>query len=286
MKPTRTKDAALTIVALIATLPEREVLLHRAVTSVCAQKLFPSNLVIVVDSDTSTSSFIPNLPTSEIPIHIIENKISSGAASSWNKGIRFIQEHWPDCYIAILDDDDTWDCNHISLCSAHAYEHDWPDVVLSGLRLIIDGHEQNREPICRVCVDDFLIGNPGWQGSNTFIRLSALVSSGCFTDNLASCNDRDLAIRVLNLKNVKVAFTESHTSNWILDTKQRSLSTKLSESKLDGLGHFYHLHKHLMTDDVKLKFFLRAYSLFGWCKKDIQQRAKEWKHAYTSPTDN
>ncbi|WP_286240961.1 glycosyltransferase [Neptuniibacter halophilus] len=274
------------IITLIATLPEREGLLKRAWLSVCAQSSLPCACVIVVDDDSSNTEYIPKLSTSSFPVHTLKNTESSGAASSWNMGIHFIEQHWPDSYIAILDDDDTWDTNHLALCFDQANRNDWPDVVISGLRVICNGEIQNREPLNQLTLQDFLIGNPGWQGSNTFIQLSTLITAGCFTSRLTSCNDRDLAIRVCSIEGVRFAFTESHTANWTLNTNQQALSTRFSETKLDGLGHFYHLHNHLMTDEIKHLFFMRASTLFGWSEREIKKRAKEWQDAYKSPSSN
>jgi len=269
------------IVLLLATLPERSQLLQRAVASVIAQHVLPVAAVVVCDGGKLAPSSVLGLEASSVPTHYLNNLKALGAAGAWNKGIRYITKRWPHCYVAILDDDDEWDVTHLAACLGTARRCDWPDVVLSGLRLIYNGVEQTREPVCEVQVQDFLAGNPGWQGSNTFIRLATLRRAGGFTPGLKSCNDRDLAIRVLSLEGVRIAYTGLYTSSWHLDTDRKVLTEYRSQQKLEGLAHFYHLHNCRMSYLTRRLFFQRASDLFGWQQDDIMQRAKERQHAYT-----
>lgn len=267
------------VVLLLATQPERTQLLHRALASVQSQVTLPDAAVIVCDGGTLIPSSLPCLSAPPIQMHCLSNPKVSGAARTWNTGIHHIATHWPDCYVAILDDDDEWDMDHLATCLVTARQNQWPDVVLSGLRMIRDDVEQTREPIVHAKVQDFLVGNPGWQGSNTFIRFTTLLRAGGFTPGLQSCNDRDLAIRVLSLDGVRIAFTGRHTASWHLDSHRSALSTQGSQHKLDGLAHFYHLHGHRMSTDIRQQFFDRASSLLGWQQEQILQRAQEWLHA-------
>jgi len=267
------------VVLLIATLPDRTPLLERALASVVNQIARPDATVLIGDGTSVSRASLPHYWQQSGTLHCLVNRDAPGAANSWNSGIRFIAEHWTDCYIAMLDDDDEWDANHLSLCLETARQEQWPDVVISGLRVIRDGAVQPRDPICAVSAEDFLIGNPGWQGSNTFIRLSTLIRAGCFTPNLKSCNDRDLAVRVLSLDGVQVAFTGNHTASWYLDSDRICLSGHRSQNKLDGLANFYQIHGHRMSADAQRQFFSRAAMLFGWERKQILQRLREYSLA-------
>lgn len=266
------------VIALLATLPARRVLLQRALSTVVTQTALPDAVVIVSDGELPING--PLDPDgSSLPLHCLANSFAKGAANTWNTGIAYIAAYWPDCYVAILDDDDEWDADHLATCLITALQHSWPDVVLSGLRMIRDGVELPREPIKHASIDDFLAGNPGWQGSNTFICLGALMRAGGFTPGLHSCNDRDLAIRVLSLSQVSVAYTGRHSVSWHLDSGREALSSPSSQSKLAGLAHFYHLHGQHMEAEVRQQFFARSHQLFGWTQEQILQRAREWKHA-------
>lgn len=274
------------IILLMATLPDRDQLLSRAIKSVTLQARKPDAAVIVSDGGSVGSSILKELEAYSIPTHIERNLFPMGAANAWNKGIKYIADRWPQCYIAILDDDDLWDYNHLSTCMESALLHNRPDIIISGLRLIKDDVEQYRSPLQSIKTQDFLIGNPGWQGSNTFIRLSTLQRAGGFTPNLKSCNDRDLAIRVLEIPDLRIAYTHRHTATWHLETQRSALSAYKCPSKLDGLAHFYYLHSFRMTEHIQHLFFRRAYNLFGWDSKDITQRSKEIAYAQPRSKSN
>lgn len=264
----------LACVVLVATQSGRSSLLRRALASIQKQDAQPDLVVVVGDGIDARCDIDPEVDG----FHCITNIESPGAANTWNFGIRFITEQHDDCYVAFLDDDDHWDRDHLSLCIATAKLNDWPDAILSGLRIIRNGEVIAREPIRSAPIRDFLAGNPGWQGSNTFIKLSTLKRAGGFTSGLASCNDRDLAIRVLSLDGVQVAFTGRHSANWHFDSSRNSLSSRNGAAKLLGLAHFYRLHRHRMSTEVEQIFFARAASLFGWSKEDIVMKAGEHPH--------
>ena len=267
------------VVLLMACQPQRVNLLQRALASVYAQSALPHRAVLVMDGESTPDPILPAGAASPVQIHYLANHFAPGAANTWNVGIRYATQHWPDSYLAILDDDDEWEAEHLATCIATARRHQWPDVVLSGLRMIVDGVEQNCPPIHEVSERHFLVGNPGWHGSNTFIRLATLLRAGAFTPDLASCNDRDLAIRVLALGDIRFAFTRRHTAKWHLDRSRQALSSRNSPEKLAGLARFYCLHGHRMNEDVCRAYFERAETVFGWRKEDILNHAKEYQHA-------
>ncbi|VVO58236.1 hypothetical protein PS900_00660 [Pseudomonas fluorescens] len=264
---------------LITTVPGRTELLRRAIASVCAQTISPDSVVIVCDRAMRPADSATAIEPLVEDLHWLENHGPAGVANAWNTGIDYIAQRWPDDYLAILDDDDTWDPEHLAGCLSCAVQADWPDLVISGIRAWLDGIEQPREPIRSVCVSDFLVGNPGWQGSNTFIRIAALLRAGCFIPGLASCNDRDLAIRVLSLENVRPAFTARHTVNWHHERRRACLSSVGSDGKLNGLARFHQLHSWRMTPEIEVRFFTRAQDLFGLPRDLILQRQKELDHA-------
>lgn len=264
---------------LITTVPGRTELLRRAIASVCAQTMTPNSVVIVCDCGLRSADTAATIDLELADPHWLENQGPAGAANAWNTGIDYIAQLWPDDYLAILDDDDTWDPEHLAKCLSCAVQADWPDLVISGIRAWVDGIEQPREPIRSVCVSDFLVGNPGWQGSNTFIRITTLLRAGCFTPGLTSCNDRDLAIRVLSLGGVRFAFTARHTVNWHHERRRACLSSVGSDGKLNGLARFHKLHGWRMTPADEVRFFTRAQKLFGLSRDLILLRQKELNRA-------
>ncbi len=256
---------------LIATVPGRNSLLRRALASVSAQTVAPNAVVIVRDRGLGLRDRSAMVEPVTEGLHWLYNSGAPGAANAWNTGIDYIAQRWPDDYLAILDDDDTWDPDHLAECMVCAVQKALPELVISGLRAW--------EPMSSVCVSDFLVGNPGWQGSNTFIRIATLLRAGRFTPGLTSCNDRDLAIRVLSLDGVRPAFTGRHTVNWYHDHGRTSLSSMGSASKLDGLARFHQLHSWRMAPEIEARYFNRARDLFGLSRDLILQRQKELDHA-------
>lgn len=261
----------LPVIALIATTPRVELLLNRALPSIQRQSHFPEAVVIVTDqrklTAEETEASVSAVPT--VPMYLLANVLTRGVAGAWNTGLNFIARRWPACYVAILDDDDEWDSDHIEACVGTAHQAGWPDVVVSGLRIIRDGEEIPRPPPSRLHVDDFLVGNPGWQGSNTFVFIKTLLSAGMFTEGLASTNDRDLAIRILSQPQSRIAFTGKHTTTWNIESHRTCLSSPGSAEKSRGLASFLRLHGHRMTPEIRDRFYRRAQQLFGLTPEDI-----------------
>jgi hypothetical protein len=258
------------VIGLIATRPRLNTLLAVSLPSIAAQHRPPDSLIIVSDrvplaheEQAQIGGVVPGLD-----VIFLANVRPSGVANTWNTGLAYIQERWPDAYVAILDDDDTWDANHLESCYDSAKINDWPDVVLSGLRMKRSGAVTERPIATPLTCDLFLIGNPGWQGSNTFALGSCLADVGNFTEGLSSCNDRDLAIRILTRKQTRLTVTGRTTATWNLGLCPDALSLP-GPHKRAGLRRFYALHNHRMTDEVRQQFFERTQTLFGLGLSDL-----------------
>ena len=261
-----------TVVGLVASLPRSDLLCARSLPSMTAQSRPLDHIVIVFDNERCTDALRLQLASisDHIPLSVICNARAQGAAGSWNTGIEFIKHRWPESYISILDDDDYWDQNHIETCVDMLRPLTGCDVVLSGLRILKDRHVFEEPLPESLTVDDFLTGNPGWQGSNTFIRLATLTKAGMFTDGMPSTNDRDLAVRVLSLPDVRLALSQRFTSNWYCLEREDALSRPGGLRKLQGLGQFYSMHIHdKQSRTVQNQFFDRCRELFHFSQTDI-----------------
>lgn len=168
----------------------------------------------------------------------------------------------PDCFVAILDDDDAWDPNHIE-ANVDAATRNSAEVVVSGLRLLVDGVERERHLIMSLTDRDFMVGNPGWQGSNTFVQMRLMQRVGGFREGLSSLNDRDLAIRLLRVPGVRVAYPRTWTSTWHIRSNVEALSTPRSAAKLSGLQRFWRIYGTEMSGVESARFFERASRLFA-----------------------
>lgn len=263
-------DRMLPIVSLIATTPRLDFLHNESLISINAQIAKPELIVIVSDKRVISLEELTGLQriVPDIPILSIQNIYSPGAAGAWNTGIECIKARYSDCYLAILDDDDEWQPNHLSSCLKLAQEQSF-DVVLSGINVINQGELVSENIPNSLSVEDFLTGNPGWQGSNTFIRLTSFLQAGGYSDGLISCNDRDLAIKVLDTISISIGYTLCPTVKWNINHSTDALSAKGSHQKLTGAAQFFNKYSHRMDQNQQEKYFLRMESLFNLTKKQI-----------------
>jgi hypothetical protein len=261
----------LPIVTLIATTPRLELLERYALPSIRSQSLQPAMVVIVSDGrglkEFETQSIRSQLPCTNALF--LQNERAPGAAGCWNTGIHEILQTFPDCYVAIIDDDDEWKEHHLATCFDFS-ENGSADLVVSGIHIVINDQVAGTNLPSNLRPEDFLRGNPGWQGSNTFIKASILRSVGGFTDGLISCNDRDLAIRVLNRPNVNARYTNTATALWNCNANPSALSAPGSVQKLRGCAQFLQLHERHMSELDRKVFFDRIEGFFEWSMQDIE----------------
>lgn len=256
------------IAVLIATRDRPELLASRAIPSVVAQTRRPDLLVVVDDSNASPVQERDrrNVESSSLSGAFLLNMRTDGAAGAWNTGLDHILRRTSEpatWYVAVLDDDDWWEPNHLEVCATVA--RGGADMVVSGLV-----RHEGQEPGVKLSipdalvVDDFLGGNPHVQGSNLFVKLDVLLEAGGFDEALSSCTDRDLCIRIMDLGDVTVASTGAHTVHHHADGDRQRLSTPGSKAKREGLTAFWTKWRSRMTEDVRQRFVERASSRFGW----------------------
>lgn len=268
------------VAALIATRGRFD-LLERAVESILAQTCPPERLVIVVDlaeddlpeDDLATrTDLIQQHCSGKVHLTILRNRRTRNrAAGAWNTGLdhlhRDVQivshaDHW---FVAILDDDDSWEPDHIEACLAVA--------IASGANMVASGlirHERSGDPGHFHSIPQTLnarqqfISGQHIQGSNLFVRLDLLLMSGMFDEHLPSCTDRDLCIRLAALPILRFGSTSRHTVHHIADSDRERLSTPESPPKQDGLTRFWHKHEARFDETAHTLAAERALSLFGW----------------------
>jgi glycosyltransferase involved in cell wall biosynthesis len=204
---------------------------------------------------------------SPLPAVILKNTHVPGAAGAWNLGLAYLHG-CHNGFVALLDDDDEWDAGHLEINRAAALRSG-ADVVVSGLRRTVDGSEVPRPLVERLDARDFLVGNPGWQGSNTFVSMRRLAHVRGFRNGLASLNDRDLAVRVLRSPGVRTACTGEWTSTWHVSSSRTTLSTARSVAKISGLRWFWRIYGPEMSPDEASAFFQRADRCFGVLADEI-----------------
>lgn len=258
-------------VVLMATKDRWDFLTQRSLPSVCSQTQCPKLVVLVNDGkifDKNEYSAIKEILRT-IPIIVLPNIRKPGAAGSWNTGLKYLKDINFNGFVAILDDDDEWDKDHIEL-NMHFARETGAELVVSGLRRICSGQIKPRKLPINLKDLDFLRGNPGLQGSNTFVSLKAMNRVGNFTEGLPSLNDRDLAIRLLRSP-IQVAYTNQWTATWHHDNKRKTLSSPRSKEKILGLQWFWNKYKKDMSEEVRAAYLDRAYRCFGVTHAEVEE---------------
>jgi len=257
-------------VAVLVATKRREVLLReRALLSVASQTIRPAIVVIVNDGPSLGRATKERARSASAPgtTVVLDNDRMPGAAGAWNAGLAYLAAHAHPGYVAMLDDDDEWDPDHLEVNARASLDVD-ADLSVSGLRIRLDGVDRPRPLIAELRATDFLSGNPGWQGSNTFAKLSLLLAVGGFRDGLASLNDRDLAVRLLRRPGVRTTLVPRWSATWHVG-RIGGLSSPGSPAKLDGLAAFWRVYGRSMTAVEADRFFERALVLFHFDRRSI-----------------
>ena len=258
------------LIALVASVPRFNYLLNISIPSIARQQMKPHAIVIVTDRLNLTlyeQSLLKKI-SSRTKMFFVENINSPGVAGAWNTGIDYIEKKFGDSYVSILDDDDIWLPNHLLVCRKLAKQKN-ADLVLSGLAVVKNQVVVAENVPNNLDVSDFLVGNPGWQGSNTFIRLSTIKKANGFTDGLISSNDKDFAIKVLGVTGLKVAYSKVVSVHWQCGHDPLALSAIGSRQKLKGCAQFLYLHGSKMQVEQRGAYFQRMNLLFQLKEKDI-----------------
>ena len=261
-----------TVVALVATAQRTNLLEQRALPSIRCQSRTPDHVIIVDDScdDESadrTEHVVRLWRRTEANVAFLRNRRTKGASGAWNTGLDHVLRTCEDpkrVYVAILDDDDEWDSEHLLRCLEIAESNDFDMVAAPFWR--IDEHAIRilTTPPQSLELEPFLVGNPGIQGSNLFCRLNVLLEAGLFDESLPSCTDRDLCIRIAELPDVRYCTTKKPTVYHFANGSLTRLSTPGSPAKTNGLNRFFHKYRCRMSNDQREAFLSRAEQLFNW----------------------
>ena len=251
-----------TVVVLVTTYNRPELLKKRALESILNQTRHHDVIVLVDNSDAEATRRKNKSTFHELfedGVYLV-NQRAPGAAGTWNQGLQYIKQHHPSAWVAILDDDDEWTPDHLQTCLSVAKG---ADAVISGIRTVLDGEVIEDRVPTKLTISDFFATNPGWQGSNTFIRSTAIHKAGWFDEDLLCTHDRDLAIRCLSMDDFKLQYSERVTMRYHLERKRDSLTMTQGKGKHTGLLQFYKKHRQNMTRSDEEAFFKRSRELFG-----------------------
>ena len=262
------------VAVLVATANRPKLLGHRALPSIGHQTQPPNRVVIVDDSNSVAARQLtdgtvrPWRPDEDV--ELLRNRHSRGASGAWNTGLDALLRTCGDparVYVAILDDDDCWETEHLASCLVLARRRDLDLVAAPFLRITEGKAPETVFPPERLDAADFLVGNPGIQASNLVCRLSVLLEAGLFDEALPSCTDRDLCIRIAELPGIRYGGTSHPTVRHYACRSRLRLSTPGSAPRLAGLDRFFRKYRGRMNDAERARFRNRAGALFAWREK-------------------
>ena len=265
--------SAYEVAVVIATKDRPELLQERALRSVFEQSVLPSYLVVVDDSSEEVQvinrRIIESVPSDIICVNYLINRRTPGASGAWNTAVDYLcSQHavdWDSLFLAFLDDDDTWQPLYLERCMTAAVATE-SNMVAAGFYRIEDNGQQPVKclPPALLHEDLFLRGNPGIQGSNLFISLDILLMAGCFDEHLPSCTDRDLCIRLCELKAVRYHGMNSVLLSHYAESNRVRLSSPQLSAKTEGLDRFWQKYNGRMNNLQRIAFLERAQQLFHW----------------------
>ena len=260
------------IAVVITTCDRLPLLAERSLPSVLAQTHKP-DIIVVVDGSAAegragNGEYVKSLNLPGCEISYLVNDRSESASGSWNTAIDFLVGEVDDpqqLFVAILDDDDSWAPTYLERCFNAVCARNL-DMVAADLYRIeaLDGQPEHIEAPEQLCVDDFLTGNPGIQGSNLFVRLSVLLEAGGFDEEIKSTTDRDLCIRIAELGSIKYRRLAVPLVNHFAEPERARLSRRGSKVKNDGLTAFWHKYVGRMTEEQRRMFREHATRRFDW----------------------
>ena len=242
-----------------------EQLFNVSLKSVLLQTILPDAILVVDDNNDENISRAIEDGIKALDSNIIgyvrnlHTKNMSGTGA-WNTGVEMMAEKLgKDCYVAILDDDDSWDLGYMeALYKAVAENREalavFPFLKRTDCQGVMCFNSQD------LTVKNFLVGDPGVQGSNMCFKANALIEINGFDETLASCTDRDLMIRFLQeFGNDRIFVIEKKFVNHFAGNNTVTASF---EKKRTGLNAFYRKHINLFDDDTLGMSLARSERLF------------------------
>ena len=286
--------AGSTIAVIVATCDRPELLASRSIPSILAQIKQPDILIIIDDSRSlknkvKNAAYVQSIRSESTVISLVSNQRTPGASGAWNTGIDLIfrQVELPeDTYVAILDDDDAWRPSYLAKCIERASSGNY-DLVAADLSRIedVNGPPLEDPGPSMLNAEDFLVGNPGLQASNLFLRLSTMLMAGCFDESIRSSTDRDLCIRLSDLSTIRFTRLPEVLVDHYAEPGRARLTSSGSEAKLSGLDTFWNKYGGRMTPLQRSAFTQRAISAFHWVLPSSENRfsAQPRKHEMMQP---
>lgn len=265
----------------------RPALLPRALNSVAAQKRKPDFVVVISNSDPEYREQERELCMNSGYLYQVNTR-SPNYSGALNEGAGILADQFADqsgVYFASLDDDDEWMHSYLEILEANnASCH---DCLLGYLNRVTEKGEEVLLLPELLTFRDFLRGNPGIGGSNTFVKLETLIRAGGFDENLPATIDRDFFTRLFLLKPsyriIPVPLVNAFAEN------NRERVTTNRHKKRQSFRRMYSKYRHLMNEEDMELFLNRAEQVFGIGRWEIlpdEQDHLEWVRQFSpAPAD-
>ena len=260
------------VVVVIATKNRPNLLKQRSIKSVLKQSSTISELIVIQDYDEEyieENKKIVNDIGNSIKSTFLVNNRTPGFCGAANTGVYYVLKNYSNpknVYIAVLDDDDRWEANYLSTCLDIVIKNTKVDWVATDFYRL---ESSSSKPILQtapnsVDSDLFLVGNPGIQGSNSFLRLSTLLEAGAYDENQSPSNDRDLCLRLCDLNDVIYERNPNVSMIHYAESDRFRYSNPNTEVRNNGFTKFWLKHSGRMTYDQRDRFVSRTKKLFNW----------------------
>jgi glycosyltransferase involved in cell wall biosynthesis len=239
------------VTAIVPT-SDRPILLERALRSVAAQELVPSELIVVDDAseghEAVTRRAVEQWGLG--PVQVVANSRAKGAGGARNTGAELANGE----VLAFLDDDDEWLPSYLAE-AVHAFGSRELDVMCADLLCQFDDgvDRPSKKAPDSLAPELFLTRNPGLIGSNIIIRRSLYREIGGFNETLPTCNDRDFGIRLGLHGGVRYEALRKRLVRHYQHRKARLCMPK-SDAMCTGIRRFYEIHSHRMTETQRKAF--------------------------------
>lgn len=248
-------------IAAIVVTCNRISLLPRALKSIQNQNR-PPDFVTIISNSTNENFELEQQICFNCGFDIFQNTRTANYSGALNTAVEKVIQHFgisEDVYFASLDDDDEWLSDYLQVIEQNN-THNYDLLAVCLLRKSATENQLQLLPET-LTEKDFLKGNPGICGSNTFIRLTTLLQAGCFDEAMLATVDRDLLVRVFQLKPTYKIIDKHLVTQYTDNNRERVTNNK--EKKTKSLKMFYYKYQHLMDEKIKAAFFKRAEALFS-----------------------
>lgn len=206
--------------------------LAEALDSVAKQTLQPQKIIVVSDVENSDAqALIKERAAAGAPVEydfwIADDDIpaSGRAPISRNLAIAQSRSDW----IAILDDDDSWEADYLERATALAVEQN-ADAVVTHTYFDRETKEGGKAYSGNYSEHEFFIRNPGVNGSNVIFRRVSLWRIGGYNPAVLGSADKEVLIRLMRTQATvavlpeKLAHHRMHSQNASTNPRRLLLS--------------------------------------------------------------